>query len=83
VEKSPLINAELSPGKPFFEYGTGETAHSLAWFNSSPHVLAVSCNSKSIRCIDIRGDYIFNINLYIFIIVLKLQYTFLKCIKFL
>lgn len=55
VEKSPLINAELSPGKPFVEYGTGEIAHSLAWFNSSPHVLAVSFNSKSIRCIDIRG----------------------------
>ncbi|XP_015363870.1 PREDICTED: WD repeat-containing protein mio-A-like [Diuraphis noxia] len=54
VEKSPLINAELSPGKPFFDYGTGETAHSLAWFNSSPHVLAVSCNTKNIRCIDIR-----------------------------
>lgn len=58
VEKSPLINAELSPGKPFFEYGTGEVAHSLAWFNSSPHVLAVSCNSKCIRCIDIRGTII-------------------------
>lgn len=58
VEKSPLINSELSPGKPFFEYGTGETAHSLAWFNSSPHVLAVSCSSKSIRCIDIRGRYV-------------------------
>ncbi|XP_025204339.1 GATOR complex protein MIOS [Melanaphis sacchari] len=54
VEKSPLINAELSPGKPFFDYGMGETANSLAWFNSSPHVLAVSCNGKTIRCIDIR-----------------------------
>lgn len=60
VEKSPLINAELTPGKPFFEYGMGETAHSLAWFNSSPHVLAVSCN-KSIRYIDIRGIFMKNL----------------------
>jgi len=70
-----LINAELSPGKPFFEYGTGETAHSLAWFNSSPHVLAVSCNSKSIRCIDIRG-------IYIFILVLKSLYIFFNLLNF-
>ncbi|XP_050420340.1 GATOR complex protein MIOS isoform X2 [Adelges cooleyi] len=54
VEKSPLINADLSAARPFFEYGMGETAHSLAWFNTSPHVLAVSCNNKQIRCVDIR-----------------------------
>lgn len=62
VEKSPMVNPELSPSKPFFEYGMGEFVHSLAWFNSSPHVLAVSCNSKSIRCIDIRGIFMMNIS---------------------
>lgn len=60
LETSQLINAESSPLKTNFEYGMGETIHSLAWFNSCPHVLAIGCSNRCIRCIDTRGTIISN-----------------------
>lgn len=43
--------------KPIMEIGLSDMAHSIAWFNQSPHKLVVGINNKNLKIIDLRGKY--------------------------
>ncbi|XP_065221938.1 GATOR2 complex protein MIOS-B [Planococcus citri] len=40
--------------KPIMEIGLSDMAHSIAWFNQSPHKLVVGINNKNLKIIDLR-----------------------------
>lgn len=41
--------------RPVMEIGLSDIAHSISWFNQSPHVLVVGVNNKNLKVLDIRG----------------------------
>lgn len=43
--------------KPIMEIGLSDMAHSIAWFNQSPHKLVVGINNKNLKIMDLRGTY--------------------------
>lgn len=40
--------------RPVMEIGLSDIAHSISWFNQSPHVLVVGVNNKNLKVLDIR-----------------------------
>lgn len=66
--------------RPIMEIGLSDIAHSIAWFNQSPHVLIVGVNNKNLKILDIRGGlFLFTKSFNLVYFCLKSELTSLFC----